>query len=680
MKKILYLSLAIAAMMAVGCNKEIGNNPTPFDPATAGDGFLAFNVATPTTPATKANDEFVDGSVDEYRVEDIILVLFTGANEDDATLASAYNLSEQRTAFGTVGSDKDQITSTTSNAALVAEIKRSTLSGDKAFAFVILNDHQFVRVEPSSADLYASSKLFVQSDAKPHEGNALTNETKLTGWTFAKFKKLALDESGRNFANASFLMSNAPVATEKASAGYNGELTTLVEFNKSSIKPTRQAALDAPACTINVERALAKVTCSFKSTGKLENNDQVSFKILGWDLDNYNLMGYITRNFNDNEIEGFNGEVNFGPTMKYISANYTSGKYGYRFSSPDPIAISVEEGQPAPAYNTNVYRTYWGQDVNYFAPADYKIEGKALTYGAPLTSKENSSLDPKELRGSGTTYYCPENTFDIDHQTVRNTTRLVLAAELNNGEPFFTLQEHATTLYPDKADAPAGSIQKFLNDAVANRVNVRNWAANYIDGTIDQEGNWAEGLFTITFAKELTAAQTGAEARAAVPGMKYALVAVNPEAALSKFKGADDTAKAATRTAAIETFAAENLAVLSQHYLANSYKLYYFDGGVAYYQTLIKHFGDDETPWSADPAMSNTIDVIYGANKDRDFLGRYGILRNNWYQVSVTGIRNIGFSVVPPLTDLPDDSVENYISVRINILPWAIRAQGNIVL
>lgn len=676
MKKILYLSLAIAAMLATGCNKEIGNNPTPFDPATAGDGFLAFNVAMPTAAATKANDKFDDGTADEYRVEDIILLLFTGDTEETATLASAYNLSEQRTAFGTVGDPDDQITSTTSNAALVAQIKRSTLSGDKAFAFIILNDHQFVRVEPSKADLYASTRLFVQSNTDPHAGAALTDDTKLTGWTFSDFKKLALDESGRNFANASFLMSNAPVATAAASLSWNGELSTLVEFNKASIKPTRQAALDAPACTINVERALAKVTCNFASTGKLQNNDAISFKILGWDLDNYNLMGYITRNFNDKEIAGYNGEVDFAPTMKYLSQYYTVGAYGHRFSSPNPIAIDGTFD-----FNTNVFRTYWGQDVNYFAPADYKKDEKALTYGAPLVSRADSSLVIKELRGSGTSYYCPENTFDINHQTVRNTTRLVLAAELNNGEPFFTLQEHATTLYPDKANAPAGSIQKFLNDAIANRVNVRNWAASYIDGTIDQEGNWAEGLFTITFANELTDAQTGAEARAAVPGMKYALVAVNPEAALSKFIGTDDTAKAATRTAAIAAFAAENLAVLSQHYLANSYKLYYFDGGVAYYQALIKHFGDYETPWNSDPTMSNTIENIYGKDyADRDFLGRYGIVRNNWYQLSVDGIRNIGSSVVPPLTDVPDDSVENYLSVRINILPWALRVQDGIIL
>lgn len=669
MKRFLFLSMAALALFATSCNKEFDNNAAPFDPAKAGNGFLAFNVGMPTT-TTKVNDDFDDGLVDEYRVEDIILVLFTGDTEETATLASAYNLSEQRTAFGTVGSATDQITSTTTNAALVAEIKRSTISGTNAYAYVILNDHQFVRVDPQNADLYASKRIFVQDNDDPKKGYALTDDTKLTGWTFGAFKKLALDESGRNFANASFLMSNAPVASKAAGTGWDGELTTLVEFNKDNIKPTRQAALDAPACTINVERALAKVTCSFTSTGVLGNNDQVSFKILGWDLDNYNLMTYMTRNFNDVAVPGYNGEVDFAPTMQYSAAKYTS-PYPYRFTSQYPIAISAT---PTPDFNTTVHRTYWAQDVNYFAPAD-----SALTYGAPLNSKENQSLVLEELRASGATYYCPENTFDIAHQTVRNTTRLVLAAELNGGNPFFTLQEHATTLYPEDKAAD-GSIHTFLNLAVANRVNVRNWAKQYFAGEIDQAGAWATGVFNLSFVDELTAEQTGSDAKPAIPGQKYALVTVNPNVSIERFQGANDTEKTATRAAAVAAFTSTSLDRLSQHYLANSYKLYYYAGGISYFQALIKHFGDTETPWTSEPTMSNTISSVYGAAADKDFLGRYGIVRNNWYQLQITGIRNIGSPVVPPLTDVPDDSVENYLSVRINILPWAVRLQGGVVL
>lgn len=674
MKKFFIFALA-AATVLTGCKKEWDQNLTP-EWNGEGDGYVAFNVSLPSAPATKANDDFDDGTSDEYRVEDIVLVLFTGANEDGAVLASAYNLSDQREAFKLVGGDNhDQITSTTSPT-LVAEIRKATITGTKAYAFIILNDHQFVEVDQANADLLASERLYVQSDADQHLGEKYIvvagGNASLKGMKFSDFKKLALDESGRDFANASFFMSNAPVATKAAQAGWNGELTTLVEFDKDMIKRERQEAIDNPAATINVERALAKVTCEFTTTGTLENNDQIAFTILGWDLDNYNAMGFITRNFNDAAKAGFNGEQNFAPTMSYISSKYQTGNYGYRFSSPLPIAVASSN---YPEANTEVYRTYWGQDVNYSNIG----ETENVTDGAPLNTKENAHLDPAYLRASGTTYYCPENTFDVKHQTVRNTTRLVLAVEINNGEPFFTLQENATTLYPEAAGA--GSIHEFLGAAVANRVNVRKWATDYIDVDIDQEGAWASDLFTISFVESLTAAQTGKEAKAAVAGRKYALVTINPQADLAKFKGADNTAKAATRSAAVTSFIEDGLAVLSQSYLANSYNLHYYVGGVAYYQTLIKHFGDYETPWQGTDEMDNTIATIYdGANGERDYLGRYGILRNNWYKLAVTGIRNIGSSVVPPLTDQPDDTVENYMSVRINILPWAIRTQNDIIL
>lgn len=673
MKKFI-LALGAMSMMLASCSKDMGGNevPTPWNPT--GEGYVSFNVGLPSANGSKANDDFIDGTADEYRVEDIILVLFTGdkdGTEENAVLASAYNLSDQRTAFQTVGTATDQITSSTVSSPLVAQIQKSTLTGDKVYAFVILNDHQFVTVDQANANLLASNKLFVQDDVDPKAGHALTPGQSLKGWKFSELKKLALDESGRNFANSSFLMSNSPVATVKASQNWNGQLSTLVEFNKEMIKKDRQEALENPAAVINVERALAKVTCEFTSTGKLDNNDQISFKILGWDLDNYNAMGYITRNFNDVAKAGYNGEVSFFDAMSYISEYYTSGNYGYRFSSPLPIAI--EGNKP---FNTTVYRTYWGQDVNYHnvnTPA-------ALTDGAPLNSREGQSLVIPELRASGTSYYCPENTFDVLHQTVRNTTRLVLAVEINGGDPFFTLQENAMYLYPEDPNAE-GSIHKHLNAEVANRVNVRNWAKDYIAVELDQEGTWAEGLFSISFVDELTEADTEGKAYPKVNGKKYAKVVVNPQADLSKFQGATDEDRAIHRSTAIDTFIVQGLNLITQAYLANEYNLHYYTGGIAYYQALIKHFGDYETPWKMNEDMDNTIATIYGTTTaEKNFLGRYGMVRNNWYQLKVTGIRNIGSPVVPPLTDDPDDTVENYMSVHINILPWAIRVQDNIVL
>ena len=109
-----------------------------------------------------------------------------------------------------------------------------------------------------------------------------------------------------------------------------------------------------------------------------------------------------------------------------------------------------------------------------------------------------------------------------------------------------------------------------------------------------------------------------------------------------------------------------------------------YAGGITYYPLRIKHFGDDLTPWnnSADVSTitpSPTPGNIYpttDANRNGNYLGRYGVLRNNWYNLTVNSIAGLGEPVVPPPTTDPDDELNSYISVSVNVLSWARRDQG----
>ena len=49
--------------------------------------------------------------------------------------------------------------------------------------------------------------------------------------------------------------------------------------------------------------------------------------------------------------------------------------------------------------------------------------------------------------------------------------------------------------------------------------------------------------------------------------------------------------------------------------------------------------------------------------------------------MQITGIRQIGSPVIvdPSGNDNPDDNVDNYLSVRIHITPWAVRKQSVIL-
>lgn len=92
-----------------------------------------------------------------------------------------------------------------------------------------------------------------------------------------------------------------------------------------------------------------------------------------------------------------------------------------------------------------------------------------------------------------------------------------------------------------------------------------------------------------------------------------------------------------------------------------------YAGGESYYIARIKHFGDDLTSWKSGS---------YGKN-NLEYLGRYGVLRNNWYELTVNSVSNPGYPSVPEVKpSTPDDEDDEYINVSVKILDWAKRSQN----
>ena len=105
----------------------------------------------------------------------------------------------------------------------------------------------------------------------------------------------------------------------------------------------------------------------------------------------------------------------------------------------------------------------------------------------------------------------------------------------------------------------------------------------------------------------------------------------------------------------------------------------FYKDGVCYYVARIQHFGDEYTPWKpGDPTYGETLEG--GKERaDRNYLGRYGVVRNNWYELQISEIKHLGNPDIPVAPNTPDDENEYYVSFKVNVHAWAKRVQ-NVIL
>lgn len=297
---------------------------------------------------------------------------------------------------------------------------------------------------------------------------------------------------------------------------------------------------------------------------------------------------------------------------------YKSTKAGteYRFIEDDPVAAGL-------------YRTYWCTDPNY---SDWKN-----TYFNNATTETATYSDKF---GSENPQYCLENTFNTENQREQSTTSVLVKAQFNNGQDFYIKNNDKSTIYTaeDIENDVKTMWQSYLETIKDEWFTTGTFSGENIDVTLSTTAG-AVTAATIT----LTAPQDIAW----VPGKNLA---------------------------GLQTEATNYLTTINKNLKAELYK-----GGVAYYRLLIKHFGDEDTPWSqADRDDEDYYPDVTGATGENQWLGRYGMVRNNWYDLTVTGARELGSSTVPEVTNKPDDS-EGYLAVTINILSWAKRTQSVIL-
>lgn len=293
-------------------------------------------------------------------------------------------------------------------------------------------------------------------------------------------------------------------------------------------------------------------------------------------------------------------------------------------ASTDPAPST---GRFVDGTNTAFKRVYWGVDPNYDKDytevSDCKNEFTLLEANAAITGD------------AATPQYCLENTFDIKHMLQGQTTRVVFKATytphgFNAGDTFYKIGNNtdlwSKTTLVEQIKAKAQEV--LGKESATNKVEVDLKAA---DNNIEENAG-------TKILKEANVQHNGANVA------PEEIKAINEKLGL----------KAATETDPIVGIAT-------------------YASGESYYIARIKHFGNDLTPW-------NEGDLTYGDNdatQNNKYLGRYGVLRNNWYELTVHSVSGPGTPDVPTIkpTD-PDDENYKYISVSVKILDWAKRSQN----
>lgn len=615
MKKI-YLPLALAATLALGAcssdNVVDNGGSNPIDLSKGGFVKMSLNLPTDNNRGSRATLD--DGLDNEYGIKNAYLVLFEGKDEHNKENEATF-----KGAYELKNSDFSNFEAVGDDPNHVTITKRIAFangtkpqSGRKLFALVVLNNNGLFTV-----------------DANTHKLTFNTSNVSATDYVstpnFINFSKAIASTNtdgetpfAADVTNNGIFMTNAPLCTKPGGGtepGADAEIKTLADVT-NNIYTTEAKAKSEPAAEIYVERAVAKVTVQQGTEGKLKANKGNTASEIS-----YKLYNWVVDNTNKKSyiVRQYDKSWNSINSNKVTATD--ASKYRFVWSSPvNPNATDANK----------LYRTAFAQDPEYDDPT-----AKAANYNQKAS---NASMTLSPTFGNDHPQYCNENTFQVTAQNQDQTTRVVLGVKMSApgtttyDADLYTVNDNKEVVY-----TKATLAERLKNIILHNDPAVKTWAENHkTDVSLD-----------ITFGNDIAGATTITNA----------------------------TLKGKTAAGAADDTFTGTFTIDFNKALPNIVR---YKGGVAYYAVRIKHFGDTDTPWNVEGqgVTAGGNSNIYHTGSNDWFLGRYGVVRNNWYDISVNSIQTLGDATIPAFTNDPDDVLENYISVSINVLSWSKHSQS----
>ncbi len=385
--------------------------------------------------------------------------------------------------------------------------------------------------------------------------------------------------------------------------------------------------------TIAVERVVAKVTVQDTET---RPTDGATWTILGWGLNVTNKTFYPVKNFGGDQFL-------------------------------DLLASKYKNWQPntsnKPWNNPTDMRSHWAVDPNYAA-------GQATITDMPNDFNEFSFSDPSSAEVKGA-LYCFENTTVETMQQRNATTSAVIVAQFYPKDFKEADKAGSWIKWNDAAYSKENDYATFVEKVVEdvdgdNQVITKYYKLDTNGTTTGNDGKkysplseedfictyTTEGKEKITFGKKnTTIGYKDAELQVALKDSEIKLYTITDDQA------SEDTSAPAKIDEAIKKALTDNPPTV-----------YY--NGYCYYVVPIRHF-----------AKSEVADYT-GGEYQPNHLGRYGIVRNNYYQITINDITQPGEPItdptVEPSTD-KDDETNYWINVSIKVLSWKIRTQDVIL-
>lgn len=320
------------------------------------------------------------------------------------------------------------------------------------------------------------------------------------------------------------------------------------------------------------------------------------------------------------------------PTQSTVEFNNwaldITNKKTYAVHNIDGLSTDFPDIWTTPRFIGTNSRVYWGKDPNYNLDNLNKKEA----------DREEEFNFIKATSGINKTFtesaYCLENTFNLANMYQGQTTRVIFKAT-------YTPKDDAGNPLADKDGTfyTIGNMTTILKEADLKKA-VDAAATSVLPGcTVDYTNLKTEGSHVITLADIKDSTDKTLVADKDYSGKTGTQIVKEINDKLGLIDGAGH----AEAMVGINTYLR----------------------GVTYYIARVKHFGS-LTPWNSGES--------YGTDNLK-YLGRYGMLRNNWYELTVGNVYGPGYPGVPPVDpNQPDDENEKYLSVSVKILSWAKRS------